>query len=160
MTERIRIGVIGTSWYSGFLLSCLATCEVAEIAAICGRTRSHAEELAAKYPSAQVYTDYNEMIRNGRLDGVIVASPDDLHYPMVMAALKAKLHILAEKPLGLTTVRTYCVARIRVKARGFRSAHPITARGALLPNRLHLARLRVDVVHGRVAVNGIVNQQH
>jgi len=102
MTERIRIGVIGTSWYSGFLLSCLATCEDAEIAAICGRTRSRAEEMAAKYPSAQVYTDYNEMIRNGRLDGVIVASPDDLHYPMVMAALKAKLHVLCEKPMALT----------------------------------------------------------
>jgi len=105
MTERIRIGVIGTSWYSGFLLSCLATCEEAEIAAICGRTRSRAEELAAKHPGAAVYTDYNEMIKHGRLDGVIVASPDDLHYPMVMAALKARLHVLSEKPMGLTVAQ-------------------------------------------------------
>ncbi len=102
MTERIRIGVIGTSWYAGFLLSALATCDDAEIVAICGRTRTRAEQLAAQYPTAQVYTDYNEMIKHGRLDGVIVASPDDLHYPMVMAALKARLHVLAEKPLGLT----------------------------------------------------------
>jgi len=36
MTERIRIGVIGTSRYAGFLLSILAGCEEAEIAAICG----------------------------------------------------------------------------------------------------------------------------
>ena len=49
-----------------------------------------------------VYTDYNEMIKNGRLDAVVVASPDDLHYPMVIAALKAGLHVLGEKPLGLT----------------------------------------------------------
>ena len=102
MAEQIRIGVIGTSWYAGFLLSVLAGCKDAEIAAICGRTRSRAEELAAKYQIGQVYTDYNEMISNGRLDGVVVASPDDLHYPMVMAALKAGLHVLSEKPLGLT----------------------------------------------------------
>ncbi|MEZ4682866.1 MAG: Gfo/Idh/MocA family oxidoreductase [Caldilineaceae bacterium] len=49
---------------------------------------AHAEELAAKYQGTQVFTDYNEMINNGRLDGIIVASPDDLHYPMVMAAIK------------------------------------------------------------------------
>jgi predicted dehydrogenase len=102
MGERIRIGVIGTSGYAGFLLSTLATCDDAEIVAICGRTRTRAEELAAKYQGAQVYTDYNEMIKKGGLDGVVVASPDDLHYPMVMAALKARLHVLAEKPLGLT----------------------------------------------------------
>lgn len=102
MADKIRIGVIGTSGYTSFLLSTLATCEDAEIAAICGRTRTRAEELAAKYQVAQVFTDYTAMIKSGRLDGVIVASPDDLHYPMVMAALKAKLHVLCEKPLGLT----------------------------------------------------------
>lgn len=102
MSDKIRIGVIGTSGYSSFLLSTLATCEEAEIAAICGRTRSRAEALAAQHPTAQVYTDYNEMIKNGRLDAVVVASPDDLHYPMVMAALNAGLHVLGEKPLGLT----------------------------------------------------------
>ena len=105
MPEKIRIGVIGTSWYAGFLLSILAECEDAEIAAICGRTRTRAEELAAKYPSGQVFTDYNAMINEGRLDGVVVASPDDLHYPMVMAALKAGLHVLSEKPLGLTVAQ-------------------------------------------------------
>jgi predicted dehydrogenase len=36
MTERIRIGVIGASWYASFLLSVLAGCEDAKIAAICG----------------------------------------------------------------------------------------------------------------------------
>lgn len=105
MTDKIRIGVIGTSGYTSRLLSMLATCEDAEIAAICGRTRSRADEMASKFQIAQVFTDYNEMIKRGRLDGVIVASPDDLHYPMVMAALQAKLHVLCEKPLGLTVAQ-------------------------------------------------------
>lgn len=102
MTDKIRIGVIGTSGYTSRLLSMLATSEDAEIAAICGRTRARADEMATRFQIAQVFTDYNAMIKSGRLDGVIVASPDDLHYPMVMAALKAKLHVLCEKPLGLT----------------------------------------------------------
>lgn len=105
MTDRVRIGVIGTSWYAGFLLSTLATCEQAEIAAICGRTRTRAEELAAKFQVGQVFTDYRAMLKEGGLDGVVVASPDDLHHPMVMAALKAGLHVLSEKPLGLTVAQ-------------------------------------------------------
>ncbi|MEZ4731583.1 MAG: Gfo/Idh/MocA family oxidoreductase [Caldilineaceae bacterium] len=105
MTDKIRIGVIGTSGYTSRLLSMLATCEDAEIAAICGRTRSRADEMATRFQIAQVFTDYNEMIKSGRLDGIIVASPDDLHYPMVMAALQANLHVLCEKPLGLTVAQ-------------------------------------------------------
>jgi predicted dehydrogenase len=42
------------------------------------------------------------MIEQGDLDAIIVASPDDLHYPMTMAALDAGLHVLCEKPLVLT----------------------------------------------------------
>jgi predicted dehydrogenase len=102
MAERIRIGIIGTSGYSKLLLATLASLEDAEIAAICGRTRSRAEELASNYHAAQVFTDYEDMFKHGRLDGVIIASPDDLHYPMTMAALDARLHVLCEKPMATT----------------------------------------------------------
>ena len=88
MSERIRIGIIGTSGYAQSLLSTLDGYEDAEVAAICGQTRSRAEELAGTYQSAQVFTNYADMIKHGRLDAVIVASPDDLHYPMTMAALE------------------------------------------------------------------------
>jgi predicted dehydrogenase len=48
MAKKIRIGVIGTSGYTSRLLSMLATCEDAEIAAICGRTRTRADEMATR----------------------------------------------------------------------------------------------------------------
>lgn len=105
MTDKIRIGLIGTSGYANILLTTLTACTDAEVAAICGRTRSRADELAGKYGIAQVFTDYNEMIKYGRLDGIIVAAPDDLHYPMTMAALQAGLHVLCEKPMASTVAQ-------------------------------------------------------
>ncbi|MFN8446809.1 MAG: hypothetical protein U0175_38805 [Caldilineaceae bacterium] len=60
MSERIRIGIIGTSGYAQDLLSTLDGYDDAEVAAVCGRTRSRAEELASKYPSAQVFTNYED----------------------------------------------------------------------------------------------------
>lgn len=100
MPDRIRIGIIGTSGYAQGLLGLLATCENAEIAAICGRRLAPTEEPRSKFQTAQIFTDYQEIIRHGRLDGLIVASPDDLHYPMTMAALDAGLHVLCEKPMA------------------------------------------------------------
>jgi predicted dehydrogenase len=147
MTDKIRIGVIGTSGYTGFLLSTLATCEDAEIAAICGRTRSRADEMATRFQIAQVFTDYNEMIKNGRLDGVIVASPDDLHYPMVMAALQAKLHVLCEKPLGLTVAQAQAMLEAAEEA-GVKHLVEFTVRW--MPHSRYLHQLVQEGYLGRI----------
>jgi predicted dehydrogenase len=77
----------------------------AEIAAICGRNRDRAEERANKYDIPRVFADYREMIAKGHLDALVVATPDDLHYPITMEALDAGLHVLCEKPLALDTTQ-------------------------------------------------------
>ena len=103
MLEKVRIGVVGTSWYADWMhLPNLKSHPLAEIVAICGRSRARAEEMAAKYGVQTVFTDYREMIDNAGLDAVVVSAPDDLHYPVTMAALDASLHVLCEKPLAQT----------------------------------------------------------
>ena len=85
MTKKVRVGVIGTSgWAENFYLANLKGYEGVELAAICGRNRTRAEELAGKYSVARVYTDYHEMVSSGELDAAIVVTPEDLHYPMVI----------------------------------------------------------------------------
>jgi predicted dehydrogenase len=103
MADSIRVGLISTSWWTDYLLPMLQSHPQAVAQAICGRNRSRAEEVAQKYHIPQVFTDYREMIEKGGLQAVIVASPDDLHYPMVMDALDAGLHVICEKPMALTT---------------------------------------------------------
>src|SRR4051812_16258309 len=102
MIEQVKIGVIGTSWWADIvLLPMFVNCERAAVTAICGRNRARGDEMAAKYNIPQVYTDYYQMIEQGNLDAVVVATPDDTHYEMVMAALDAGLHIFCEKPVAL-----------------------------------------------------------
>jgi predicted dehydrogenase len=73
----------------------------AEIAAICGRNRDRADEMAKKYEIPLVFTDYREMIAKGDLQAIVIITPEDLHYPMTMDALDVGLHVLCEKPLAL-----------------------------------------------------------
>lgn len=102
MSERVRVGVVGTSWFAdGFHLPNLASHPRAAITAICGRRREPAEALATKYTIPYVFTDYRDMIASGKLDALVIVTPDVLHYPITMAALEAGLHVLCEKALAM-----------------------------------------------------------
>ncbi len=99
--ETVRIGVIGTSsWIENFHLPAIRSHSGAQLRAICGRRSDRADELAKKYNCDSVYTDYEIMLRTGDLDAVIVATPDDLHYPVTIKALENRLHVLCEKPFA------------------------------------------------------------
>jgi len=101
MSQPLRVGVVGTSWWADWMhLPSLKDHPHAQIAAICGRDRVRADEMAAKYDIPQVFTDYRAMIEQGHLQALIVAVPDDLHYAITMDALAAGLHVLCEKPLA------------------------------------------------------------
>ena len=103
MTKSVRVGVVGTSWFAETLhLAALGSHPGASVAAICGRNRERAAQVASDHSIPHVFTDYREMFDSGVVDAVVVVSPDSSHFPMSMAALAAGLHVLCEKPLALT----------------------------------------------------------
>ena len=100
--NKVRIGMIGTSWWANhYYLNNIKTHPEAELTAVCGRSQTKAQELADHHGIPNVYTDYHAMLTPGKLDAVIVATPEDLHYPMVMRALEIGLHVICEKPMAL-----------------------------------------------------------
>ena len=106
MSQRVRIGVIGTSrWADLMHLPACKSHERADLAAICGRNVECARELARKYEIPQVFTDYRKMIREGSLNAVVVSVPDDLHYEMSLDAIHEGLHVICEKPLAMSVAQ-------------------------------------------------------
>ena len=87
MTDTIRIGVIGTSWWADMgHLPYFTTDERVKVVAICGRNRQRAQEMATKYSIPHVYTDYHEMLTKGKIQAVVILTPDNEHFAMTMAA--------------------------------------------------------------------------
>ena len=128
MAPDLRFGVIGTSWYADSMhLPSLVSHPNATVTAICGRTRSRAEEIAAKYNIPQVYTDFRQLIDSGEVDAVVIATPDDTHLSMALAAIDAGLHIICEKPLALTLAEARRMAE-RAEARGVKHMTYFTLR--------------------------------
>jgi predicted dehydrogenase len=108
MSAKVRVGLVGTSWWADLMfLPALQSHPQTELVAICGRNRARAEEMAAKYQIASVYTDYEAMFAHGGLEAVIVATPDDTHQAITLAALQAGLHVLCEKPLALNAQQAH-----------------------------------------------------
>ena len=67
--------------------------------AVCNPMRSLADEFAAKHSIKDAYSDFDDMLQS--VDVVYVATPHPFHADYVRKALKAKKHVLCEKPLTL-----------------------------------------------------------
>ena len=50
-----------------------------------------------------VYADYEEMLADKTVDAILIATPNHLHKPMAIAALRAGKHVLCEKPVMLSS---------------------------------------------------------
>ncbi len=69
--------------------------------AIASRTEEHARVAAEKYeiPNIYVNDDWKKMLDDENLDIVSICTPNYLHAPMVLEAIKNDINILCEKPI-------------------------------------------------------------
>lgn len=58
------------------------------------------DALKEQYGFERVYEDLTEMLRKEEVDAVDICTPNYLHAPMAVAALRAGKHVLCEKPLA------------------------------------------------------------
>jgi len=142
--KRVKVGVIGTNRQSHLLA--IKSHERADLVAICGRDPERTAERAQRYGIRETYADYRRMIAESDLDAVLVATPDDLHYPMVMAALDERLHVMCEKPLALNAAQA---AEMLEKAEAAEVKHMVFYTWRWFPHIRYFCRLIADGTVGR-----------
>jgi predicted dehydrogenase len=98
MADKVRIGVIGLGIMGEQYVRIYNAHPLATVTSICTRKRERLDEIGTKYGIQNRFTDYNELLAQGDVDAVCVATPDFAHYAPVKAALKAHKHVLCEKP--------------------------------------------------------------
>ncbi len=87
-----------------------------DIVAVCDVFDVHAERAMKLNPDKPLkrFRTYQEMIRSGEVDAVVIATPDHWHAPMAIDALENGIHAYVEKPMTHTIEETY---RLREAAR-------------------------------------------
>lgn len=101
--DKVRVGIIGPSWWVDFWhLPAIQSHPFAEITGVCGTTARDEQEIKSKYGTgARYFTEATHMLQEAELDGVVVCTPNNLHYPLTMAALQSGRHVICEKPLAM-----------------------------------------------------------
>ena len=77
--------------------------------AICQRTRSKLDEVGEQYNVSKRYEDFDELIRDPRVDAVHINSPIHLHAPQSIAALRAGKHVACTVPAATTVEECHAV---------------------------------------------------
>jgi predicted dehydrogenase len=120
--RRLRAGIVGggRGAFIGSVHRIAAELD-GQAQVIAGAMSSHpqtARESAAAWFLERAYTSYEDMAsseaadKNGGIDFVIIATPNDLHYPVARAFLAAGIHVICDKPLALTVAEGEELARL------------------------------------------------
>ncbi len=114
----LKVAVAGVgSFTQRVLIPGLIACPETELVAVFGPTREKTERLAHERGIPRAFTDYERMLDEARPEAVVVATPNDMHAPMALAAIRRGMHVCCEKPLGLSVAEAEQMARAAQEAR-------------------------------------------
>ncbi|MDB4418563.1 Gfo/Idh/MocA family oxidoreductase, partial [Akkermansiaceae bacterium] len=110
------VGVDGKGWSD---LTSLASHPNVNVTAICDVDTARMAKAMAKFPNARAYQDWREMLETegDKIDSVQVATPDNMHAPISIAAMERGKHVYCEKPLAHEVAETRAMVEAAAKAR-------------------------------------------
>lgn len=98
--KKLKVGVIGCGSIAQHRhLPEYQWNEQVELVAVCDIHEGRVKEIAEKY-QVKAYTEYEELLEDKEIEAVSVCTPNYLHAPISIAALKAGKHVLCEKPMA------------------------------------------------------------
>lgn len=142
MTTPLRWGLIGATTISREWMIDAIRAEGGDIVSVMSTNPERGRDYAAEHGIPHATTSLDDLL--GRADAVYVATTNDLHLPQVVAAAKAKRHVLCEKPLALN------LADARAMVEACRAAGVVLATNHHLRNAATHRAMRDAVAQGRI----------
>jgi predicted dehydrogenase len=159
----IRVGVVGLGYWGPNIARNLAAIDGCEVRWLCDGDPSALERLASSFPRASTTTKLDELLGDGELDAIALATPVPTHAELAIAVARAGKHCFVEKPLATSAADAEAAVEAAADARRVLMVghlleyHPAVVRlkqlvdshelGALYyvyGNRLNLGKLRAD----------------
>jgi predicted dehydrogenase len=104
--EAVRVAVIGTGFAGGSHVEALRRVPGIEVVALAGSSGERARAAADRLQVPAATGDYRTLLDDAAIDAVHNCTPNDLHHEITAAALDAGKHVLAEKPLAMSSRET------------------------------------------------------
>jgi predicted dehydrogenase len=122
MADRIKVAVIGVGM-GRHHARMYRECHEAELVALCDKDPERLAAAARDLEVDRTFTDTEELFRLPELQAVSVALPNYLHAPVTIAALKAGLHVMCEKPLAMNAAEAAAMVAAAREAKRLLMVH-------------------------------------
>ncbi len=162
--DRLRIGVAGLGYWGPNLARNFAAIPGCELAWCCDGDAGARERAGARFPTAALAEDLDELLSDPGLDAVALATPVPSHAELAVRVLEAGKHCFVEKPLAQSVSdaervlaaaqasgRVLMVGHLLEYHPGVQKLKELTESGALgdqiyyiYGNRLNLGKIRAD----------------
>jgi predicted dehydrogenase len=138
--SKVGIGIVGAGYISTSHAAAVLKSPNTELVAICDPDQARARQLASAHGSPPTFGSLGEMLREKRVEAVIIATPNHLHVPQTNDCAAAGRHVLCEKPIANTypealTVQKACDEHGVLLRSGFNQR---------FLNQVRLAKLAID----------------
>jgi len=112
--KKIGYGVVGLGMGMTHLDLAAANPNVGYVA-YCDINEERMARAAANHPDAVPYREFDEMIKDEKIDIISIALPTGMHAEFTIKALEAGKHVLCEKPIDINVERGLAVEEARVR---------------------------------------------
>ena len=103
MADKIlNLAVIGCSGMASYHMQGICDLEGVRLYAVCDTAEDRLIQRKEEFHAEIAVTDYRELVKDPKVDAVVIVTPDKLHLPMTKAFLEAGKAVLCEKPMALT----------------------------------------------------------
>jgi predicted dehydrogenase len=99
----LTIGIIGYGYWGPNLARNFSSLDQVKLTCLADTRADRLKSAQKLYPDLKLSTDPMEVVNDPELDAIIIAAPANTHYELAKRALLNGKHVLAEKPLGLTS---------------------------------------------------------
>ena len=97
----MKVGFVGTGWFTRTHANILREFEGVDITAFCGTSLEKAEKEARNWSNATGYTEVEEMLDKQKLDAVYICVPPHAHGTIENALIERNIPFFVEKPLAM-----------------------------------------------------------
>jgi predicted dehydrogenase len=99
----MNIAFIGVAGRAGTNMAEILKAEDVSVIALCDVDETHLNSVGANFPAASRFRDFRKLLETEKsLDAVVISTPDLIHAPACMMALKLGRHVYCEKPFTRT----------------------------------------------------------
>ncbi len=117
----LKVGVIGAGYIGLVHVETLMRMPGISVVGLAGTNEARLAPVAASHPGLLVTTDYRKLLKDPDIAAIHNCTPNNVHFAINRAVLKAGKHLLSEKPLAVTSDQAKTLLDL-AEAKGLRHA--------------------------------------